>query len=155
MKKLKLFITTAFFLLFTFKTTAKPIDNIKQFTLENGMEIYLLEDTSDALVHIEYACRAGYSSQSKNNCGFFKLYTNLVKTNNKSLNFTDVQCNQDSSRYFLTVTAPQTEYALGKLSDAVFSPNFSEELITFELTKLQNEAKDTTEDVSKYINSAI
>lgn len=155
MKKLKLFITTAIFLLLTYKITAKPIDNIKQFTLENGMEIFLLEDSSDALVHIEYACRGGISSQSRDNCGFFKLYTNLIKTNNESLNFTDVQCNQDSSRYFLTVTAPQTEYTLTKLADAVFAPQFSDEIITYELEKMQNEIKDTTEDMSKYINSAI
>ena len=148
------FITT--FLCLLFSLTAKPVDNIQQFTLENGMEIFLLEDSTDALVHIEYTCRAGVSSQSHDNCGFFKLYTRLIENNNPYyLDFSEVQFNSDSSRFLLDITAPQLEETLSRLSDAVFAPRFSDELLTTQLEKLQNEVKDASEDMAQYINSAI
>ena len=56
---------------------ANPAENVHEFTLENGMQVFLLEDTTDALVHIEYTTRSGFSSQTQNNCGFYKLYTRL------------------------------------------------------------------------------
>ena len=58
---------------------SSPADQINEYVLENGMEVFLLEDTSDALVHIELSVKAGFSSQTQQTNGFFKLYTNLVK----------------------------------------------------------------------------
>ena len=152
---MKKFIFAIIFLLLTFQITAKPVDNIKQFTLENGMEVFLLEDSSDALVHIEYTCRAGFSSQSQDNAGFFKLFTRLIKSSNKNLPIKRAECNADSSRYFLDVAAAETEDILYKLSDAVFAPQFSEDIFDYEFRKLKNEVATASEDMSVYINSAI
>lgn len=149
-------ITISFCLLFlTFSASAKPVDKIKQLTLENGLEVFLLEDSSDALVHIEYTCRAGFSDQTQNSCGFFKLYSRLLRENNPQIPFSDVQCNADSSRYIINIAAPQTEAVLDSLSQAVFAPQFSDDLISEELTKLQDEVKTASEDMSVYLNSAI
>lgn len=134
---------------------AKPVDNVQEYTLENGMQVFLLEDSSDALVHIEYTCRAGFSSQTQNTCGFFKLYSRLIKKNAPQLFFSDVQCNADSSRYILSVSSAETYETLMQLSNAVFASDFSEELIQSELSKLKNEVSDNAETLSTYINAAI
>lgn len=134
---------------------ANPAENVHEFTLENGMQVFLLEDTTDALVHIEYTTRSGFSSQTQNNCGFYKLYTRLFAASTPQLHFTDVQCNADSSRYILNVSPAETEKTLLLLSQAAFAPDFSDELLNSELTKLKNEVSDNAEDMATYINAAI
>ena len=150
-----LFLGLAFFLFTPATITAKAADNIKQITLENGMEIFFLEDNEDALVHIEYAVKAGFSSQTQDNTGFFKLYTYLVKSSNKNINFSSIQCNADSSRYFVDISAPEVEETLMKLSEAMFDPNFSDDILYSELSKMKQTVKNASEDMSVYINSAI
>ena len=134
---------------------AKPADKVKEYTLENNMKIFLLEDSSDALVHIEFSCRAGFSSQTQTTNGFFKLYTRLVQASATNLKFSDVQCNADSSRYILEIAPQQIDKTLSALSEIAFSPAFSDEVFLAELTKLKNEVSDSADDLSTYINAAI
>lgn len=143
------------FIFSTISLTALPADNVKEYTLENNMKIFLLEDPSDALVHIEFTCHAGFSSQTQNTSGFFKLFSRLIKENNPKLNFSTVECNADSSRYILEIAPQAIDQTLTKLSDAVFSPAFSDELFLSELTKLKKEVSDNAEELSTYINAAI
>jgi len=143
------------FIFSTISLTALPADNVKEYTLENNMKIFLLEDPSDALVHIEFTCHAGFSSQTQNTSGFFKLFSRLIKENNPELNFSTVECNADSSRYILEIAPQAIDQTLTKLSDAVFSPAFSDELFLSELTKLKKEVSDNAEELSTYINAAI
>ena len=49
--------------------------NVQQVTLENGLQVFLLENNSDALVHINIIFKAGFSNQTKETNGFFKLFT--------------------------------------------------------------------------------
>lgn len=146
-----------FILLFisTITLYAGPAENVQEYTLENGMKVYLLEDTSDALVHIEFTTRAGFSSQTQSTCGFFKLFTRLIVQSTPSLTFSEVQCNSDSSRYQLNITPQQTETTLDLLSRTFFSPDFSDELLNSELSKLKSEVSDSADDLSTYINAAI
>ena len=75
-----------------------PFDNIKEYTLENGLTVFVLQDTSTPLIRIEYTARAGFSNQTKETSGFFKLYTRIFeKSFNGQLEY--AQCNADSSRY--------------------------------------------------------
>lgn len=151
-KKLSLFLIT---IIIASTLFAKPADNVYEYTLENGMQVFLLEDSTDALVHIEYTCHAGFSSQTQNNCGFFKLYSRLFRNITNSLNYTDIQCNADSTRYILSVSPAETEQTLETLSQAAFSPIFTDELLNKELTKLKNEVSDNAETMATYINAAI
>ena len=143
------------FFLITTRLFASPATSVQEYTLENGMQVFLLEDSSDARVHIEFTCRAGFSSQTQSTNGFFKLFTRLVKAATPSLNFTDVQCNADSSRYFLDISPSQTEDALFTLSDAVFSLDFSDEMISKEFSDLKKEVSDNANTMSTLINAAI
>ena len=58
---------------------ALPFDNIKEYTLENGLTVFVLQDTSTPLIRIEYTARAGFSNQTKETSGFFKLYTRIFE----------------------------------------------------------------------------
>ena len=142
-------------LLLTSRLFSSPVKSVQEYTLENGMQVFILEDSSDAQVHIEYTVRAGFSSQTQSTSGFFKLYTRLISAANPNLNFSDVQCNADSSRYFLELSPSQLDNALFSLSDAVFSPDFSDEILKSELNALKKEVNDNKDDLSVLINAAI
>ena len=131
----KLLILLVFLL--TLPLFSTPATAVQEYTLENGMQLFILEDSSDAQIHIEYTCRAGFSSQTQSTCGFFKLYTRLVQATNPSLNFSDVQCNADSSRYFIETSPSQLNDTLFALSDAVFSADFSDEVLKSQLAALK------------------
>ncbi len=148
-------IIAALTLFITTKAYSSPANKVQEYTLENGMQVFLLEDSSDAQVHVEYNCRAGFSSQRQSSCGFFKLFTRLFKTANPAISFSDIQCNADSSRYFIETSPAEVNDLLYKLSDAFFSPDFSDELLKSELNSMKKEVTDNASSMSVYINAAI
>ncbi len=150
----RLFTLTLFFLLAA-HLFASPVNQLQEYTLENGMQVFLLEDSSDAQVHIEYTCRAGFSSQTQSTNGFFKLFTRLVQASNPKINFTEVQCNANSSRYYIEVSPSQLSDTLFNLSEAVFNPDFSDEQLKNQLNALKKEVNDNKDSMSVYINAAI
>jgi len=134
---------------------ASPVNQVQEYTLENGMQVFLLEDSTDAQVHIEYSCRAGFSSQTQSTNGFFKLFTRLIQAANPSINFADVQCNADSSRYYIEASPSQVSDILFNLSEALFNPDFTDELLRSQLNALKKEVNDNKDSMSVYINAAI
>ena len=134
---------------------ASPVNQLQEYTLENGMQVFLLEDSTDAQVHIEYTCRAGFSSQTQSTNGFFKLFTRLVQAANPAISFTEVQCNADSSRYYIEASPSQLSDTLFNLSEAVFNPDFTDELLKNQLNALKKEVNDNKNSMSVYINAAI
>ena len=109
MKKINICLAACLFLFIPLH--AEPASLVNQYTLENGLSVFLLEDPSEALVRIEFSVKAGFSSQTKDTAGFFYLYSDLIQ-NSSSLNFESVSCNAESSRYQLTVTPSQIESCL-------------------------------------------
>ena len=133
----RFFIPLTLFFLITSRLFAAPVNKVQEYTLENGMQVFLLEDPSDAQVHIEYTCRAGFSSQTQSTCGFFKLFTKLIQAANPAISFSDIQCNADSSRYFIEASPSEVNDLLFRLSDAVFSPDFSDDLLRTQLNSMK------------------
>lgn len=150
----RLFTLTLFFLLAA-RLFASPVNQVQEYTLENGMQVFLLEDSSDVQVHIEYTCRAGFSSQTQSTNGFFKLFTRLVQASNPKINFTEVQCNADSSRFYIEASPSQLSDTLFNLSEAVFNPDFTDEQLKNQLNALKKEVTDNKDSMSVYINAAI
>ena len=150
-------LLTPLFLFFLLKASlfASPATQVQEYTLENGMQVFLLEDSTDAQVHIEYTCRAGFSSQTQSTNGFFKLFTRLIQAANPSINFSDVQCNADSSRYYIEASPSQVSDILFNLSEALFNPDFTDELLKNQLNALKKEVNDNKDSMSVYINAAI
>ena len=135
-------MTLFYIFLLTIHLSATPATRVQEYTLENGMQVFLLEDPTDAQVHIEYNCRAGFSSQTQSTCGFFKLYTKLIQAANPAINFSEIQCNADSSRYYIEASPSEVNDILFRLSDAVFSPDFSDDLLRGQLNSLKKEVSE-------------
>lgn len=129
--------------------------NVQQFTLENGMQVFLLENSSDALIHIIFTVKAGFSSQSTENNGFFKLLTRIIKASNPKLDFSQVECLSDATTFSLEIVPQETQKVFFNLSEAIFSQNFSNETLQTELTKLKNEVTNNSKEVSTLINAAV
>ena len=55
--------------------------NFHEYTLENSMKIFVLEDFSCVPVRIELSVRAGFSAQTPKTAGFFPLYAQLFAKN--------------------------------------------------------------------------
>lgn len=149
-KKFLLFLT--FFL--SLPVFCLQIENVREYTLENGLEVYLLENPNDALVHIDFSCKAGFSYQNQDDAGFFTLYASLINSA-AAVNFKTAQCNADSMNFSTDTTYARLEQTLEKLSEIFFSPKFSDELISLELSKLKNEVSANAEEMSFFINSSI
>jgi len=148
----KFFFLTLFSLFFSLH--AVPYDNVREYTLENGLTIFVLEDTSTPLIRIEYSVRAGFSNQTKETCGFFKLYTRIFE-NASALDFDLAECNADSSRYVLTLLPSQLEKAFNTLAQNAFSPSFSDDVLKRELSELKKEVTEEAESTGAFINTAI
>ena len=135
------------------KLAASPETQIKQYVLENGMNVFLLEDTSDALVHIELSVKAGFSSQTQRTNGFFKLYTNLIQAQFPALD--KAFCNSDSSNYAITVTASETEDTLLRLSETALALQYTDEQLSKQINLLKSESEENSKSMAGFINSAI
>jgi predicted Zn-dependent peptidase len=164
-----------FFLLISISTAgafADPDDippGFIEYTLANGLEVFILEDTSSAPVRIELSVRAGFSAQSRTTTGFFPLYTRLFSTAGKQSYYSDKthtdltwlltrldsSCNADSARYILTVSPEQTATALDELSQCASSPLFSDNDLNTAYTALKNDVMNTAFSTTGFINSSI
>lgn len=131
--------------------TNKP----EQYTLENGLSVFLLEDNSDALARIEFTCRAGFSSQTQETAGFFTLYSRLIQSATPQISFEQIQCNADASRYIISTPPSKVEEILETLSQAAFSLFYTDELLNEELSKMKIEVTENAESMAGFINSAI
>ena len=129
--------------------------NIQQVTLENGLQIFLLENNSDALVHINIIFKAGFSNQTKETNGFFKLFTKIIQTSTPQITFSNAECLSDFSSYSLEITNEQLSKTLSTLSKTFFESVFSQETIQNELAKMKNEVNKNAKELSTLINSSI
>ncbi len=151
---MKKFFSLVIFWLIFFSLHAIPYDNVREYTLENGLTVFVLEDTSTPLIRIEYSTRAGFSNQTKETCGFFKLYTRIFEKLSP-LDFEIAECNADSSRYILTVLPSQLENTFNALAQNAFSPSFSDDVLKKELSQLKKEVAEEAASAGGFINAAI
>ena len=155
-KKGVLRILSVVLVLFTTQAlNAIPLENIKEYTLENGLTVFILQDTSTPLIRIEYTTRAGFSSQTKETSGFFKLYTRILQAASPKLNFETAECNADSSRYVVMTVPSKLKETAAFLAQAAFSLSYSDDVLASELSLLKQEVKEEAESAGGFINAAI
>ena len=145
-----------FLLLFTItcNSFAVPYTNVREYTLENGLTVFVLQDTSTPLIRIEFTTRAGFSSQTKETSGFFKLYTRIFQAA-CNLELETAECNADSSRYIITTVPSKLEQTVSALAQAAFSLSYSDDILASQLNQLKQEVKEEAASASGFINSAI
>ncbi|MBQ1948534.1 MAG: insulinase family protein [Treponema sp.] len=132
--------------------------NYDEYVLENGMSVFVLEDFSCATIRVEYAVKAGFSSQSQTDTGFFSLYTRLFKKSTENFNELkglSAECNADSSRYVTSTTPSKISRTFSLLASAAFSPSFSDLLIKDELSELKTEVMQYAYTPAAFINASI
>ena len=122
--------------------------------MENGLTVFTLEDYSTPLVRVEVCIRAGFSSQTAYNAGFFNLLSRMVQKTSR-VNFNEVRCNSDSTRFILNVSPSVLEDTLAYLSEDIFNPVFSDSLLSSELALMKREVLQLNSDLGNLINSSI
>ena len=137
----------AFFacLLLTANVFAFTSDDVREFTFENGLKMYFLQDTSTALVRIELRINAGAVNQNELNAGFFNLYANL-----RRLNF-----GADTVNIVKFVAPADVETTINSLIE-LFSPlELSDAELKKNLAAMKKQIADYAASPEGFINSAI
>ncbi|NLM00606.1 MAG: insulinase family protein [Treponema sp.] len=140
------------------------------YVLENGLEIYIIEDKTNPMSNIILNTKAGYSNQKPNDTGFFELYSRMFWTSNPDFKFQKdaeiffqnhgvlnikSQCNFSNSLYSASFPANQIDVVLNNLSNTLKSPNFQENILQKKFNELKNYANDYSENAAGFINSTI
>jgi len=128
-----------------------------EYTLQNGMQVFVLEDFAAAPIRIEYAVKAGTREQTPKTAGFFPLYTRLFAEAGKAsypeqaddwiLDSAKISCDADAVRCVVTIAPGEIEKALSELAYCAFSPSFSDANIAAQFTALKSEVMNIIGEV--------
>lgn len=158
MKKIILAIFLAFSAFLYAESNFLNEYNYAEYTLENGMQIFVLEDFSSAPVQVEFSVHAGISAQNPATTGFFPLYTRLFKygaEKNSFLQNLTSECSADSSNYRISVSQELVPSTFEILARCAFSSFFAEKDILREYSALKNEIMQYAPTPAAFINTAI
>lgn len=158
MKKIILAIFLAFSAFLYAESNFLNEYNYAEYTLENGMQIFVLEDFSSAPVQVDFSVHAGISAQNPATTGFFPLYTRLFKygaEKNSFLQNLTSECSADSSNYRISVSQELVPSTFEILARCAFSPFFAEKDILREYSALKNEIMQYAPTPAAFINTAI
>lgn len=132
--------------------------NYAEYTLENGMQVFVLEDFSSAPVKVEFSVHAGISAQNASNTGFFPLYTRLFKYGTEEESLLEnlkSECNADSSRYQISISPSLVPELFEQLARHAFEPAFTDEAIKKEFSALKTEVMQYAVTPAAFINTSI
>lgn len=158
MKKIILAIFLAFSAFLYAESNFLNEYNYAEYTLENGMQIFVLEDFSSAPVQVEFSVHAGISAQNPATTGFFPLYTRLFKygaEKNSFLQNLTSECSADSSNYRISISQELVPSTFEILARCAFSPFFAEKDILREYSALKNEIMQYAPTPAAFINTVI
>lgn len=120
-------------------------DNIKTFTLENGLVLYFMEDSSCPTVRIELSIDAGYGAQDEKNAGYFSLYANLIKA----------RISKDKVTVTKTVTPLEFEKTISEFTDYLKPLRISDNDLKTAFNQAKKDVQENAASASGFINSAI
>ena len=136
----------------------------QRFILDNGLEIYSVQDNSTPISTVFYVNQAGFSSQNPQNTGFFELYSNLFwqtnpnfKSTAQKLLISDTQSSimNDQSVFSYSVPTDFLESSLELLSIQLKSPEFQTETIKSAFNEMKEKIKTFEIGPEGFINGAI
>ena len=119
--------------------------DITCMTLENGLSVYLLEDSASPTVRLELCVNAGFTEQTEQNAGFFTLYARLL----------DGEITNDSVRFVSQVAPNAAEKALSLLSTKLKPLNAPDAELDALVKKMNAEFAEYEKSPTGYINTAI
>lgn len=159
-----LFFTSALFSQDIFTKTKMENSSLElsTFTLENGMEVFYIQDFSSALMHTVLTVKAGFSSQTPSTAGFFSLYTKLFTTAAKDISQNPFEvisvsslCNADNSTYTAEVPPEFLYDYLNGINHCLSKGTFSDSDIKKYYSQLKEEILSYSQSTAGFINSSI
>ena len=131
-------------------------------TMANGFTVFVKEDPSSAMIHAEFLCKAGYSSQTPSTAGFFPLYTRLFSTTKRKSGaepFSTValtsSCNADSSTFTADVTDGAFENLVKDFAYCAQNPSFDEKTVMNQYAAMKKESEEYASGSTGFINGTI
>lgn len=140
----------------------KKDSSLFSYQLENGLEIYILEDSENPIIQVSYVAKAGFSVQTQENAGFPELASSLF-FKSSSLNQNDIKVLQnlstelksDSAIFRATCTLGNLEKSIALFSEAARNPSFTDEVLQSEYLSLKLRVQENINNELAYINSSI
>ncbi len=120
-------------------------EDIKIFTLESGLTLYFLQDTTTATVRLELNINASSLCQSPQTAGFFSLYAKL----------SGLEMTADCVKTEKTVAPSQTEQTLIEFSNYYKLLNISDKALEQQLKKEQSALTEFSSSTAGFINQTI
>lgn len=121
-----------------------PAD-IHSFTLENGMRIFVLSDTTAAPVRMELQVRAGYAAQTERTAGFFPLYARLL----------GADISADVVRVVRTIAPQESERTMAELATYLQPLVLNDATLRTALNQMKAEITEYAASTAGFINTAI
>lgn len=134
---------TIFFL--SFSLFAFTASDIKLFTLENGLKVYFLEDSSSPTVRLELCVNAGFTNQGRDNGGLFTMYARLCGG----------EISNDAVRFVSKAAPSAAEKAVISLSSKLKPLNISDFELSSIINTMSAENAEYSASAAGFINSAI
>ncbi len=140
------------------------------FILDNGLEVFFIPDRINPISNIKISVKAGTSSQTETNSGFYELYTKIFWTMNeafktqtetfnyyKSLGACNIEqnCLTDESYYSMSFPAAAFNQIIKTFSEHFTKPEIQEKQLSQEFSKLKKEAQEISQSASGFINTVI
>lgn len=169
-EKTKVFsIIIAIFFIWQINAQSTPIEALYQYTLPNGLKIFIAENNTVPLTYIEVAIKCGAFTQEKDTAGLFHLYEHMMFKGNslytnaaaitKALSdmgvsnwngSTDIEC----VNYYFTVPSEKTEEGLQFWSAAIREPLLDKKELDNEKKVVLSEIKADETDPSHILQRA-
>ena len=175
-KSLSLLACTILSLAVAFNSFADetPVENLYHYTLDNGLTLFVNENSSVPLVYIEIAVRAGAVTQTPETAGLFHLYEHMMfKGNELYSDASSVQkaikdlgvsswngtTSTDYVNYFFTIPSSQLENGLAFWNAAVRTPLMNPSELETEkkvvLSEIEGSASDPGSIYYDYVNATM
>lgn len=119
--------------------------SIKHHALENGLEVYFLEDESSPIIRMELDVKAGFSRQTEKNAGYFSLYANLK----------GAEAGEDVVKFVKTVSPDEVEKSVLELSEVMRPVHLSDSELKSKLEESKSALNKYYAQPAGFINSAI
>lgn len=141
----KVIFAASVFLFLPSLLAAFTANDVRCFTIENGLTVFVLPDSSSAPVRIELDVDAGFSRQTQTTAGFFPLYARLGGGD----------CSADTVRFIETVAPEGVRNTLDDMI-RIFSPlTVSDEVLKNALDEMKSEVTQYAFSTAGFINTAI
>ena len=161
MKNLKFYLCVLFILEFGLNLFSIEYE---RFVLDNGLEVYSVQDNSSPISNVFYVNQGGFSSQNPQNTGFLELYSNLFwhtnpdfETLSKKILISNLESSimNDQSVFSFSVPTDFLENSLELLSFQLKSPKFQTETMKSAFSQMKEKINTFQNGPEGFINGAI